>query len=87
MAHPLGDGGVLMHCPCPNHQHHDARASLEIRPAKNSQRYGRFVAYGYAPDCLFHTERGEVIDAFNAYCKLEQVTPSEVVSRLSKSNL
>ena len=49
VAHPLGDGGVLMHCPCPNHQHHDARASLEIRPAKNSRRCGRFVAYGYAP--------------------------------------
>ena len=87
IAQAFGDGGVLLHCPCPNHQHHDARPSLERRPARNRSRYGRFVAYGYAPECLFHTEQGEVMVAFNAYCKLEQVTPAEAVRRLRKHNV
>jgi hypothetical protein len=60
VAQQLPSGGVLMHCPCPHHKHGDARPSIELRPARNTQRYGDFVVYGYAPTCLFYTERGQV---------------------------
>lgn len=73
IAASLGHGGVLMHCPCPHHKHGDARPSLEVKPARNTQRYGAFVVFGYAPECLFHTEQGQVTDAFGVYCKLRNV--------------
>jgi hypothetical protein len=67
VAQYLPSGSVLMHCPCPHHQHNDARPSIELRPAKNRERYGEFVIFGYAPGCLFYTERGQIVDAFSAY--------------------
>lgn len=84
IAQPLRNGGVLMHCPCPHHKHHDARPSIEVRPAKNTQRYGDFVVYGYSPDCVFYTERGHITDAFSAYCKLNYLDPKDAVKELSK---
>jgi hypothetical protein len=39
VAQWLPTGGALMHCPCPHHKHRDARPSIEIRPAKNRERY------------------------------------------------
>ena len=79
----LCSGGAVLACPCGRHAHGDARASLEVTPATSS-RYGRFIAHGYAPGCLFFTERGQVIDAFGVFCRLEQLTPAEAVRRLAR---
>ncbi len=55
-------GRTLLHCPCSNHAHGDARPSVEIQPARKLQ-YGQHVAIGHAPGCCFATERGQVMDA------------------------
>ncbi len=72
---------TLLHCPCPNHAHGDARPSVEIQPARKLQ-YGQHVAIGHAPGCCFATERGQVMDAFRVFCTWEGVTPQEAVERL-----
>lgn len=77
------DSGALMHCPCPHHQHQDARPSIEVRRAKNPQRYGEYVVYGYSPTCVFYTERGQVVDAFGVYCQMNNLEPDEAVRQLS----
>lgn len=82
VAQQLVSGGFLLHCPCPHHKHGDARPSLELKPARNRQRYGEFVAFGYAPSCQFYTESGRVIDAFSVMCLLEGLSPSEAARRL-----
>jgi hypothetical protein len=74
-------GRTLLHCPCPNHAHGDARPSLEIQPAKKA-RYGPYVAIGHAPNCQFATERGQVMDAFRVFCTWEGLAPAEAVERL-----
>jgi hypothetical protein len=74
-------GRTLLHCPCPNHTHGDARPSLEVQPAKKA-RYGPYVAIGHAPACVFTTERGQVMDAFRVFCLWEGLTPLEAVERL-----
>lgn len=74
-------GRTLLHCPCANHAHGDARPSLEIQPAKKA-RYGQHVAIGHAPGCQFATERGQVMDAFRVFCTWEGLTPTEAVERL-----
>lgn len=74
-------GGYLMHCPCPNHKHQDARPSLEIQPARNP-RHGTCVAIAHAADCLFATERGRVSDAFDAYCRWYGLSTKEALGRL-----
>jgi hypothetical protein len=77
----LGRRRTLLHCPCPNHAHGDARPSLEVQPARNA-RYGQHVAIGHAPGCQFATERGQVMDAFRVFCTWEGLTPREAVERL-----
>ena len=74
-------GRTLLHCPCPNHAHGDARPSVEIQPAKKT-RYGQHVAIGHAPSCQFATERGQVMDAFRVFCTWEGITPTQAVERL-----
>jgi hypothetical protein len=74
-------GRTLLHCPCPNHAHGDARPSVEIQPAKKA-RYGQHVAIGHAPGCQFATERGQLMDAFRVFCTWEGVTAQEAVERL-----
>jgi hypothetical protein len=86
IAEEYPGGGVLMHCPCPNHKHGDAHASLEIKPSTNTSRYGQYVAYGYSQGCVFHTEHGQVVDAFSAYTKMEQLTSAEAVKKLYGSS-
>ncbi len=81
IAEEYRDGGVLMHCPCGQHQHGDAQASLEVRPARNTVRYGQYVAIGHAPHCRFHAERRQVIDSFTAYCRLEGLTTNDALAR------
>jgi len=82
IAERYGNGGALLHCPCGRHSHGDQRPSLEVQPAR-SARYGRMVAVGHAANCLFYTERRQVIDAFGAYCKLEGLTTHEALYRLN----
>lgn len=74
-------GGYLLHCPCSNHKHQDARPSLELQPARNPRR-GAYVLIGHAPGCLFATERGRIIDAFDAYCRWYGVSIRDAVGRL-----
>jgi hypothetical protein len=38
---------------------------------------------GHAANCLFYTERRQVIDAFGVYCKLEGLTTREALYRLN----
>jgi hypothetical protein len=78
------NGGALMACPCGGHAHADQHPSLEVRPA-SSARYGRHVAYGYAPACIFHTAAGQVVDAFGVFCRLEQLTPAEAIRQLARA--
>ncbi len=82
IATRYGHGGALLHCPCGRHSHGDRRPSLEVQPAR-SARYGRMVAVGHAANCLFATERRQVIDAFGVYSKLEGLTISEALYRLN----
>ena len=82
IAERYGNGGALLHCPCGRHSHNDRRASLEVQPAR-SARYGRTVVVGHAANCLFYTERRQVIDAFGVYCKLEGLTTREALYRLN----
>jgi hypothetical protein len=84
VAQRLFNGGMLMHCPCPHHKHGDARPSLELKPAKNRNRYGEFVAFGYTPSCQFYTESGRVIDAFSVMCLIEGLSPTEAVKKLKE---
>lgn len=81
IAYQTSQGGYLLHCPCRNHKHQDARPSLEIQPARNPRR-GRTIAFGHAPHCVFATERGRVIDAFDAYCRWYGVSTREALDRL-----
>jgi hypothetical protein len=74
-------GRTLLHCPCPNHAHGDARPSVEIQPARKA-RYGQHVAIGHAPGCQFATERGQVMDAFRVFCTWEGLRPQEAIERL-----
>jgi len=82
IAERYGNSGALLHCPCGRHSHGDRRPSLEVQPARNA-RYGRMVAVGHAANCLFATERGQVIDAFGVYSKLEGLTTREALYRLN----
>jgi hypothetical protein len=81
IAEHFHGGGLLMHCPCGQHQHGDRRPSLEIQPATNA-RNGRCIALGYAPGCAFFTERGQVVNALSAFCILEGLTLAQAVQRL-----
>jgi hypothetical protein len=74
-------GRTLLHCPCANHAHGDARPSLQVQSARNA-RYGQHVAIGHAPGCQFATERGQVMDAFRVFCTWEGLTAGEAVERL-----
>ena len=74
-------GRTLLHCPCPNHAHGDARPSVEIQSARKPQ-YGQHVAIGHAPGCQFATERGQVMDAFRVFCTWEGLPAQEAVERL-----
>jgi hypothetical protein len=53
-------GSYVLHCPCAN-----TRPSLEVQPASNPQ-HGRYVPIGYATGCVFETEQGKIINAFDA---------------------
>ncbi|MDQ3732202.1 MAG: hypothetical protein M3329_09665 [Pseudomonadota bacterium] len=81
IAEHFHGGGLIMHCPCGQHLHGDRRPSLELQPATHA-RNGRFIALGHAPRCAFYTERGQVINAFSAFCILEGLTPAQAVQRL-----
>ena len=83
VAQFLPSGSILMHCPCPHHKHQDARPSIELRQAKNTERYGEFVVYGYAPGCSFFTERGQIMDAFNVYCKFYGLETDEAIQQIT----
>lgn len=82
IAESYRDGSYLVQCPCGFHKHGDETPSLLIQPAKNRTRYGQYIAVGYSPSCLFYTERGQVVDAFSAYCKLEHVNPREALKKV-----
>ncbi len=81
IAEQYHDGGALLHCPCGQHQHGDAHPSLEVRPARNTARYGQYVAIGYAPSCRLATERGQVLDSFTVYCRLTGLSPTEALAQ------
>ncbi len=63
----LPNGGATLHCPCPAHKHHDSKASIEVKPSSQPEKYGRYIAYGYSPGCQYYTERGQVIAPFDVY--------------------
>ena len=73
------NGKNILHCPCGQHQHGDARPSVKGQVAR-SARYGRAVAVGHAPGCLFYTEHHQVIDAWGVYCTLEGLTTREALA-------
>jgi hypothetical protein len=81
VAYATRQGGYLLHCPCRNHKHRDSHPSLEVQPARNP-RYGAYIALGHAAGCLFATQRGKVIDAFDAYCRWYGVNTKEALRRL-----
>lgn len=74
-------GGYLVHCPCNNHTHQDAHPSLEIQRARNP-RYGAYVLVGHAPGCLFATQRGRIMDAFDACCRWYGLNTREALEKL-----
>jgi hypothetical protein len=74
-------GGYVLQCPCNNHNHHDARPSLEVQPARNL-RHGAYVIIGHAPGCLFATQPGRIIDAFDAYCRWHGLSIKEALNQL-----
>ncbi len=80
IAEQRRNGSIVLHCPCGQHQHHDAHASLEVRPARNTVRYGQYVAMGHAPHCRFSTERRQVIDSFTASCRLAGLTTNDALA-------
>ncbi len=82
IAEQVSGGGMLMHCPCGRHSHGDRRPSLEIRPAR-SNHYGRYVAHGYSTNCQFYTERGQVVAAFDVWCRLDSLTPVEALKQIN----
>jgi hypothetical protein len=82
IAERVSGGGVLMHCPCGRHSHGDRRPSLEVRPARSS-RYGRYVAHGYSTNCQFYTERGQVVAAFDVWCRLDNLTTVEALKQIN----
>lgn len=84
VAAPTSAGGYLLCCPCSNHKHHDTRPSLELQPARNP-RHGIYVLIGHAPGCLFATERGRIVNAFDAYCRWFGLSTPEASKRLLNS--
>ncbi len=79
IAEHYRDGGAVLHCPCGQHQHHVAHASVQVQPARNTVRYGRYVAIGHAPSCRFYAEHRQVIDSFTVSCRLAGMSPSEAL--------
>jgi hypothetical protein len=69
----------VLHCPCGQHQHHDALDSLEIRPACNTACYGPYVVIAHAPPCRVYAEHRQVIDSFTVSCRLAGMSPSEAL--------
>ncbi len=63
----LPNGGATLHCPCPAHKHRDSKASIEVKPSSQPEKYGPYIAYGYSPGCQYYTERGQVIAPFDVY--------------------
>ena len=53
-------------------------ASITLEWARLVQRYGCFVALGYAPDCVFYTQCEQVI-----YWRLEHLTLADGVQQLA----
>ena len=53
-------------------------ASITLECARLVQRYGCFVALGYAPDCVFYTQCEQVI-----YWRLEHLTLADGVQQLA----
>lgn len=82
IAEHFGNGGALLHCPCGRHSYGDRRPSLHVQPAR-SQRYGRFVVFGYAPVCQFYAERGQTFAAFDVFCALEGITVADALKRIN----
>jgi hypothetical protein len=74
--------GILMHCPCGQHAHDDEQPSLWLQPARRPEIHGDMIAVGLAPRCRFYTSRGQVINAFNVFCIMEERTPAEAVEQL-----
>ncbi len=85
IAEQRHDGSAVLHCPCGQHQHDDAHASLEVRPARNTARYGQYVAIGHAPSCHFYAEHRHVIDSFTVYCHLAGISLTEALHRITTS--
>ena len=81
VAYRTRTGGYVLHCPCANHKHHDAHASLEVRPATNV-RHGQYIAIGYSGGCVFETQPGRIINAFDAYCRWYGLGTREALRRL-----
>lgn len=81
VAAPTRAGGYLLHCPCNNHKHNDARPSLEVQRARNP-RHGVYVLIGHASGCLFETERGTIVNAFDAYCRWYTLNATDALRQL-----
>jgi hypothetical protein len=81
VAYRTRTGGHVLHCPCANHKHHDAHASLEVRPATNV-RHGQYIAIGYSGGCVFETQPGRIINAFDAYCRWYGLDTRDALRRL-----
>jgi hypothetical protein len=87
IAEQRPNGSIVLHGPCGQHQHHDAHASSEIRPARNTVRYGRYVAIGHAPPCRVYAEHRHVIDSFTVSCHLAGMSPLKALHCISRPGM
>lgn len=75
-------GKTLLRCAASqDHANGDKHPSLVVEPGRGNQT-GRMICGCYCPTCRLHNQPGQVMDAFEVYCRLENITKREAVQRL-----
>lgn len=84
-AYYYAGGKTLLHCAASqDHTHGDAHPSLVVEPGRGQQA-GRMICGCYCPACRLHNQPGQVMDAFEVFCRLEHISKREGVQRLQNA--
>lgn len=85
-AYHYAGGKTLLHCASTqDHAHGDAHPSLVVEPGRGHQA-GRMICGCYCPACRLHNQPGQVMDAFEVFCRLEGISKREGVQRIQKGD-
>jgi hypothetical protein len=86
IVYQYAGGKALLHCAASHdHAHGDAHPSLIVEPGRGHQ-LGRMICGCYSPACRLHNQPGQVMDAFEVFCRLEGISKREGVQRIQSTN-